>query len=253
MFDFAKIGLRSMRVAPSSPSPSTGFTTPTVIFESQRDINLKADALNADVLKNVTRDVFKAAWKGWYDNWKTFFAKYQSGTWQGDWNKASTLLYSDDLSAQTEKYRAELIDWYSGYALEKAPDGSALPPSTTAPPALKPPPKPDGEESGFTIPWWGWMLGGVAVVGGGYLLYQYAMKMKKMRQALDERVLPGVLTATMGPVGGQLMGAANYANYGRDPMAMATYVQAPYANHMHAVAPNGIVSPYPAPFPHGYR
>lgn len=243
---YANIGLNGLRAtgavgpttatrgyAETGASHSTGFTAPSTIWDKQNSINASADALNADILKNVGRQAFKDAWKAWYDSWKTFYGKYQQIM-----VKLGVLFYSDTLDKQTEEWRSQLLGWYDGYAREKDQSGQPLPFPSGQPPSRAPdaPPGEDKEE-GFHIPWWVWVAGTLAAVGGGYVLYQNYVRAKRMATA----ALPLAMGASMGPVG-YAMGSA-YANDGRDP----AYAYAPPHAPPHARIPGA------GAYPYGYR
>lgn len=246
MLDYAKLGLRSMGVAPRtakpSPSPATGFTMPTTIWDKMQRIQASAESLNSDVRVHVNREAFKAAWDSWLAGWKTFFDKYQ-----GIVNRLGSWTHTDELNKQTDAYGEDLVHWYDGYSREQQPDGTPVPPPSSQPPKL-PPPRTE-ESSGFSVPWWLWMLGGVAVVGIGYYAYKQVKELQAKKEAIETRVLPAVFGATMGPTLGPAMAQAAVA---RDPMALSTYAYAPGANHMHPVSYDGTVLPMRA-FPYGPR
>lgn len=194
-------------------SVTVGWTTPSLIYDKMRQIQASAASLDADVAANVERQAFKDSWKGWYDAWKAFYERTMSG-----WAKATAWMSSDELNGQVESYRAQLVSWFEAYSREKKGDQPVPPPNGQPPTPVKPPQPGSEPDDGFTVPWWGWMLGGVAVVGLGYWAYRSATAMKREVEAKDrairEHVLPAVLGSQMGPVGVQFAHAAA----ARDPL-----------------------------------
>lgn len=150
--------------------PQIGFTAPTVIYEKMRDIQRAAAGLDADVQAHVTSAVFRHNWDTWYANWRAFFIKYQSTS-----EKAGAIFYTDDLNRQVETYRLQLLGFFDDYRKQTGTDGKPVPapsgePPTRAPDESNPIQLLPG--SGWSLPWWVWMLGGVAAVGAGYYLYR---------------------------------------------------------------------------------
>ncbi len=257
MFDYAKVGGAVMNqnayAKVGRPFPnyqgnrpqqaSTGWTSPHVIHEKMRQVNMSALALNGDIGANVRREAFKGAWASWFANWRAFFEKYQ-----GTMASLGALTYTDELFQQTLSYESQLVSWYDGYGREK--DGEKpVPPASGSPPVPNVPIPPSKElpnapdSSGLVIPWWAWVIGIGAVAGAGYMTYVYVKRAQAIRRVLDEKVVPGVLQVYGGPAGGQL--AAGYGEFAaatRDPQR---FVMAPGANHVHEVAPTGAVLPYP--------
>lgn len=202
ILDYANVGLRAqtgtngVRRAPQRAS--VGWTSPTSIYQRQREIQVSAAALNSDVTVNVKREAFKAAWKSWYEDWTAFFRKYQTDGWA----KLGAVTYTDALAAQTETYRRQLLNWYDAYSREKDGDKPMPPPSAPAPPdtplvspspASEDPFLPMPKVPGLEVPWYVWVGLGAAVVGAGYLAYRHwfgvRKEMESDRAMLKERAL----------------------------------------------------------------
>ncbi len=206
---------------------STGWTSPHIIHEKMRQVNVSAAALNSDIGANVRREVFKGSWATWFANWRSFFDKYQ-----GTMASLGALTYTDELFQQTLSYESQLVSWYDAYGREKdgdkpvpPPSGSPPVPNVPIPPSKELPEPPDS--SGLQIPWWAWVLGAGAIAGAGYMAYRYVKRAQAIRHVLDTQVVPGVLQVYGGPAGHQLAsGYGQFAAAARDP-ATAPLVAAP--------------------------
>jgi hypothetical protein len=211
-------------------APRIGFTSPTTIYEKMRTLDREADALNQDVLANVASDgtsgAYKRAWMAWYAQWKTFFAKTLD-------EKVGNLLHTDALDTEVDGKRSEFLGFKRDYPLQHRPDGTLVPaPSVPAPAPL---PKAGSGPGGESIlPWWGWMIGGIAVVGLGYLGYRKYQELTAKRKAIETEVLPGVLGGFFGPKTGHSLAKAAAArdmlppgigrrDPSRDPFNLAFY------------------------------
>ncbi len=186
--------------AVSHPQPhTTGWTAPTVIYAKMREIDPGARELNALFQANVRTKILLDAWNAWFPEWQAFFEKYQSAWAFSRW---AVPFYSDDLAAQTEGKRQTYEKFRANYANERDAQGNPLPPPSSPIPAVLPNSKDrEDQESGITLPWWFWVLGGVALVGGGYYAYRVV---KAGRQTLadtgaKQRALEGLLPRYLGP------------------------------------------------------
>jgi len=198
--------------------PIVGWTTPALTYDKQRQINGSALSLNFDIEANVTRKQFKDSWNQWFKSWQTFFARYQ--TFGG---KASALLDTDLLAAQTESFRIQLVGsndtpgWIDAYKAE-APDA----PSSAHPvPKVTPTPPGDGEK-GKPMPWWViglFVAGGVGVVAGSFfIIRRKVIQGKEAEYFIKRDVLPIVLGSYMGPAGVALaQSATNRFSPATDP------------------------------------
>jgi hypothetical protein len=187
----------------------TGWTPPTITYEKMRQTNASALALDADIKRNVTRDMFLTAWKQWFLNWRAFFDKYQ-GSWTNT-AKLGAAFYSDELAERAEEYRAQLEGWFAGYSREKRPDGENVPPPT-APLPPKPALGPADEKNAGGVPWWLISLITVGVisvgVGVAFALRKAYRETEAKREVLEKKVLPIVLGSQLGPAGVALAEAA---------------------------------------------
>lgn len=212
---------------------TTGWTAPTLIYEKMRQVNVSASALNSDIQAHAARQTFKGAWATWFTTWSAFFKKYQ-----GTFARLGAVTYTDELFQQVLSYESQLVTWYSNYTRETedgTPNGRPLPPPSGQPPQPNAPippsrnlPEPPSSD-GLVIPWWAWVVAAGVVGGAGYMTYRYIKRAQAMRQILDEKVVPQVLSVYGGPaVGPQL--AAGYGQFAaaqRDPQLAAGYVVTP--------------------------
>lgn len=190
MSNYAKVGLTA-----TAERASIGWTAPTVIYTKMREIQASAAALNTDIQTNITRAAFKTSWAAWFKEWQAFYEKYQS-----EWAKLGAVTYTDDLNRQTEGYRDSMNGWFDAYRREKDEKGNPLPPPSGQAP-MRPPPEvldpPKSAAEGFTVPWWGWALGGMAVCGLGYVLYRSYVQTKgdldRKKNYLESNVVPSLL------------------------------------------------------------
>jgi hypothetical protein len=225
MTDYAKLGTvvllqRHTRSSQPSAPPlrvrsnvhTTGWTTPTVIYDKMRAIESGARELNALMFANVRKPLLLAAWGAWFARWSAFFAKYQSEWASARWG---VLFYTDDLSRQTEGYRSEFASFVATYAEERDAKGEPLPPPSTPVPAVLPdpadrkPPPDEGDKEGIDwwsklgikVPWWVWVLGGVAAVGTGYYVYRVIQAGRRTvaDTGAKKRALEGLLPKMLGP------------------------------------------------------
>lgn len=214
-----------------SRSVVVGFTSPTTIYEKMRSLDREADALNQDVLANVSSDgtsgAYKRAWMAWYAQWKTFLAKTLD-------EKVGNLLHTDALDAEVDVKRGEFGGFKRDYPLQHRPDGTLVPSPSVPVPAPLPKPGGGGPSSESILPWWAWMIGGIAVVGLGYLGYRKYQELTAKRRAIETEVLPGVLGGFFGPKTGRSLAKAATArdmlpptvgrrDPSRDPFNLAFY------------------------------
>jgi hypothetical protein len=221
---------------------STGWTSPHVIHEKMRQVNMSAVSLNADIGANVRRELFKGSWASWFANWRAFFEKYQ-----GTIASLGALTYTDELFQQTLSYEGQLVSWYDAYGREKDGD-KPVPPASGLPPKPNVPIPPSKElpnappDIGLIVPWWAWVVGAGIVAGAGYMTYRYVKRAQAIRRILDEKVVPGVLQVYGGPAGHQLAsGYGEFAAASRDPATMPV-VMAP------SMAPAATYTVMPPPY-----
>ena len=151
---------------------SVGWTSPTFTYDLMRHTNASADDLDNRIDEHINvDDPFRAAWKKWHDTeWKPFFEKY-AGPNSSQLSKLGVVLDTDALYRQAEYERGILDDMHRTYLGKRGPDGRPLPPPAVSPPARVLPPT-DVATPTFQVPWWAWLLGGVALVGAGYYAYR---------------------------------------------------------------------------------
>jgi hypothetical protein len=154
---------------------SVGFVPPTLIYDQMRSIEAASVALLGDYQRNVSpTDPMRQAYENWRTNvWLPFFTKHTS-----TFGKLSNVLDTDTLMAQTEARSNELEGFRRQYTTLVTPGGTPVPPPT-GPSVAPPPPIPNAPTPApswwpsflpkVEVPWWAWVLGGAALVGGGYL------------------------------------------------------------------------------------
>lgn len=200
---YDKYDLGSALMSGVTPEPSTGWTSPSLIYDNMRLVNASAIATDLDITTHSKNEALKQAWATWYSSWKQFFAKHQ-----GIYQKLGNAFHTDELAQQVEQWRRSLGNLQATYNAE----GSV--PRLTNPIPEAPFVKPPEEKSSFTVPWWAWTMGGVLLVGAGYMIYRQVKELQAKKEALEKNVLPIVLGAQMGP---QLGPAVAQAAAARDP------------------------------------
>lgn len=209
-------------VVPQEPTGQSravvGWTNPTITYDSQRRIDREAAMLDGLIRANVIDEPFRAAWQTWYEgNWKPFFAKYAGDDSLIPYGKLGAVASSDAIARETETQSQYLNGFVADYNRQRTRTGQLVP-QTRVPPLEQPLVEGDKKESGWTLPWWAWMLGGVAVVGVGYWGYRKYQQAQQAKKTIYEGVLPNL-------IGPGLAKSAQEAN--RDPDFGYGYVPAP--------------------------
>lgn len=156
--------------------PGMGWISPPVIYDQMRDIDQRADSLDADISTMTLKPGTAAAWRVWYENWKKFFADHLSTS-----GKFANLLDTEGLKIEVDAKQRQLADFYD--KVKKAGGD----PSSPAPDA---PPPPEG------VPTWVWLLGGGVVLAIGYSFYRTWGQVQSDRARLMtkiENTLPKLL------------------------------------------------------------
>ena len=178
----------------TKPSPNTGWTAPTTTYERMRDIDRGAAVLEGRAALVASQE-YRDAWKVWFKNWRTFFEKRME-----TYSKLGALFHSDEMAAQTESYRQQLMQWEATYKNQKSVTGGSLPPLEVPITPMQPgvpdvtPPKKD---EGYN--WW--VIGGVSlavvVVGTGlYFATRRMIREADEKKALIEKhVLPAMMAS----------------------------------------------------------
>lgn len=196
-------------VTPTSEPPAVGWTSPSLIYDNMRLVNASAIATDLDITTYSKSEGLKAAWKTWYASWKAFFTKHE-----GFYQRLGNAFHTDELMAQVEQWRRSLANLQATYAAEvNVPNLTNPVPGTFE--------RPPEDKKGFSIPWWGWTLGGVLLVGAGWMVYRQVKELQAKREALEKNVLPLVLGSQLGP---QLGPAVAQAAAARDYLPPAGYV-----------------------------
>lgn len=218
---YAKVGLGvATGGGVRGQSARTGWTAPTVIYDKMRLIQQRAASLDADVLRNVEREAFRAAWGEWYKRWSAFFGKYQS-----DYAKLGAVTYTDELNAQTDAFFKDIDGWYLGYMKEPGKGGTSIPPPTSPLPHVPELPKPGTEPPKEGISIW-WFVGGAIVLGAGYMMY----KNLKAANETARAIAPALIGGMVNPAGTAVLAAHNTAamQVGRDPAPPMGYLPPHY-------------------------
>lgn len=187
-YDKYDLGSALMSGVTPSSQPSTGWTSPSYIYDNMRLVNASAVATDLDITTYSKNEGLKAAWKTWFASWKAYFEKHQ-----GLYQKLGNAFHTDELDAQVEQWRKSLGNLQATYAAEPGVPA----PTSPVPGSFEKPP--EDKSKGFTIPWWGWTLGGVFLVGAGYLVYRQVKELQAKREALEKNVLPLLMTSQLGP------------------------------------------------------
>ena len=162
------MGERARQHYSSAPSvgaqipPVIGITSPSTVLNRLTEVDTAVQTTNSAIgLKPPTGPQgqdFITRWKAWYDNWNQFVATQRSllnllspAAWLAESDETAREI--EARARQHDQLRAEYVHM-GGQVI-----GPDVPPIPTP-------------KSGFTLPWWVWTLGGVAVVGVGYYLYR---------------------------------------------------------------------------------
>lgn len=182
-----------------------GFVPPTNIYDEMRAIEAASVALLGDYQRNVaTGDPMRVAYENWRTNvWLPFFTKHLTF-----FGKLANVTDTDTLWAQTQARGNELAGFRQQYTTLTTPGGAPVPPPT-APnvptfhpgegPGGKPTPAPSWWPSflpTLEVPWYVWVLGTAAIIGGGYVAYRGWKKTNEevSRQRGEVlRMLPGLM------------------------------------------------------------
>ena len=144
------------------PQPIFGVTSPATILNRLTEVDTAVQTTNAAI--NLKPPVgpqgadFLDRWKDWYDRWNQFVANQRSLA--NLLSPAAWLAQSDETAREIEA-RARQHDQLRNEYVHLG--GQVIGPDV--PPI--PPPK-----SSWSVPWWVWTLGGVAIVGIGYYAYR---------------------------------------------------------------------------------
>jgi len=167
-----------------------------------RQIESSAQDLGPKIETHVANDpAFVRAWEAWDRRWTEFYQKYQT-----DAAKAGAIFYTDDLDRQVEAFRKEFLDFYGTYPSKLQANGQPVPRPAAPPPLPGERPPRGKDDGGWSLPWWVWVLGGVALVGAGYWGYLKYVELTAKRRAIETRVLPRL-------IGPELAEAATAGDY----------------------------------------
>lgn len=202
------IGLETL-VDQEHGAPSTGWTAPTLIWERMREISVAAAALDQQIKAKIKRPAFLSHWDDWYKHWRDLVARYDSWT-----AKLAAATYSDELAAEVEVQRKALQEWHQAYLNE---DRANVPlPGLPAEPI--PPPPPPGH-NGLHLPWWVWVLGGSAIIGGAFFIHKRYIATRqdpRLREMTSRYGLPS--TSQIDNARREVTQVSHrYLNAGRDP------------------------------------
>jgi hypothetical protein len=177
-------------IIPPLPGPAASLSSSEAEMKA---IDAQATSLLGDYQRNVASgEPHRAGYENWFSTvWKPFFNKNT-----GLLGPFSNILRTDALASQVEARRNELVGFRASYTTLVTPGGTPVPPPTDPNVPQAPPVAPPQPFLGMTIPWWAWLLGGVAVAGGGYLAYR---SWKSTREEIQRQqhevfqVLPSML------------------------------------------------------------
>ncbi len=186
-----------------------GWTNPSTTYEKMRQTNVAATILDGD-MRLYASDTLKTAWMKWYSAWTQFFE-----TTMQTMNKLGVVLSmsTDELAAQSEAYRQDLARFQATYAAQKDPQGNPLPSNSPPVPITQLP----GAEPKEGLPLWAFALGAVLIGGTVFFVYSMrkaAQELAAKKDVLERRVLPMVMSSTMGPQLGPAFAEAAVARDG---------------------------------------
>ena len=146
-----------------------GWTNPTLTYTQMRRTDFHVQDLDPLIRANGRSDpTFLASWVEWSQNhWRPFYEKY-AGPNASSWDRLGATLDTDELKTQADNFNKQLDEFDRHYRGLRLPNGQPVPqPALGAPSNL-----PVQPGSGITLPWWVWMIGGVALVGVTYYGYR---------------------------------------------------------------------------------
>jgi hypothetical protein len=184
------------------------------IDAKMKQIDTSARTLDKDVQANVGDPVWRSGWDAWLKDWRAYYALTQQLLRKLFSNPFNT----DEIDAQVESYREQLNGWYADYRNQKGRDGRTPVP----PPKGQPPVKGEEEKTGTgsSLPWWFWMVSGIAVVGVSYIVYRKYQEGRSKAAFIHKRA-PGLLEKYLPGHGKE---AYEYTQAGRDTDPNFAYV-----------------------------
>ena len=174
---------------PQAQTASTGFILPRIIYQKMRGIQASAEALNLDIQRYVRDPGFNNAWDAWFTQWRRLHDSY-AGPTASILTKWGSTFETEELNKLVEENRRNLLGFYADYPRHTQPDGRPVPPPSGQAPV-------EYIAPAFSIPWWIWALGGVAVAGVVYLGYRTARELTAKRKVLETKVLPKLIGADL--------------------------------------------------------
>jgi hypothetical protein len=180
---------------------TVGFTSPLLIESEAGNIDRAARTLLGDMQGNLpASDPLRQSYEDWFQHtWTPFLASIKSFLFNAS---GGVLFGTDERFALLQTRRGELADFKAKYEAQVGKPSAAVIPSD---PRTLPPTPPGGKPSGapswwpkfltppsLSIPWWVWVAGGAAVVGGGFLAYTAWKRAREERNAVLN-VLPQLL------------------------------------------------------------
>lgn len=173
-----------------------GWTRPGDSFSRLDVLNTDAVRLNANMIAFISPGPLMSGWSAWFTEFDRLYQTF-AGPHASKLQQANVITHSDEfaqrVTTEEEQYRSFLAE-YNNQRLSNGQPVPQLVPRIPGPP----------QAFGWTIPWWAWMLGGVAVVGVGYLGYLQYIKTRNTRRAIDKE-LPRLLDSLL-PKGGHSLG-----------------------------------------------
>lgn len=212
---------------------ATGYIYPTRIYDRMRAINANAQRLDANMQAYVTNGALRAGWDdgaggGWYPAWKPFYERY-AGPNASEWAKLGAAFDTAELSAEVDRRERELDSLVAEYNTQRQPNGAAVPQIAAL--ALAP----LADES--FIPWWFWVIGGVAIAGAGWLIYRKVQEGRAKQRYAEGKILPmffgeeGAKTAQEFQSTGRDISRDRDAIY--EPFSLAHFARDPAPMHVH--------------------
>jgi hypothetical protein len=161
------------------------WTAPWVLHDRAAQLDAHVVAFDRDVraLDATEFARLRTDWLLWASKWKSYYAGLTG--LRGAIDYLPTLpvqISADDVAAQIDSYRKDLEAFQLRYKNE-----TGHPPQTIPSPSAPEAPKTSSFD--FSVPWWGWVLGGAAVVGFGYLAFTSIRTTNELRSQIGKAAL----------------------------------------------------------------
>ena len=170
-----------------------------------RTLNTDAIAFDGFVKRLPPSSPTRGSFFGWYESWKPFYEKY-IGPDAGSLAQSNVSLNFEEFDQALLRYKMQFDSIVRDYnTLPEANNNGKFQPTPDRPDTSR-------DRDGSGLPWWFWLASGVAVVGGGYLVYQKYQEGRAKLAYLD-RHAPDIIDRFV--PGGQGRAIAEFGRAGR--------------------------------------